>query len=837
MKPFAAIFCVLAATFAASAFVSPRAFVRTIAAEDADETVTRARTKLQERDFQGAVDILQDRLRRQAGDVSAHELLGSALLGLSRNDEAAHHLEIALRRAKLDGKEDRAKVLLPLLMRADALYSKRAQYFERVVDTLCDSAEELNKKGHGERALELVERLPTAVMPGKAAVRVEELLAELRAQFSEVRLDEAATDAPTAGELPLVEYESDHYRFACHLELDVVKRLGTVMDDIHAFYVQVYFDGEAKKAGGGKPTIRVHVDKKSMLKDWAGGSAPEGWWSPGSNEVVTFDTRNTGSERRGSLDNMLVTLFHEASHQFMTLLSKGGFTPAWLNEGTASFFEGTTAMADGRVLWPAAALGRLRNLVTSLSGGSPTARQTIEYEAPGSYGGEYYAFGWGLCYFMQEYEDATTLEYVFRPLYAEYRSRVIQKGGDPMGIFESVFLGKKSPLGHKTFEDFERDWKAWIVGVIDPLNRGDDAARVLRMKRVDRYLAAAEAVKAGGKSKVSETDLLSRALGHIEYVRAKIDGEAKPRGDLLLLQADLLERLKRTAATAPLLEKVLELADSGRFTLDAARYDAIEKRLASLDQKNAALRSTKSKVAGLARAGAALLVEYRAAKPSLLLRSYTFAAFAGGVLKDDAGLLVAADELRNQARDARLLLGTIVELGTNPKRWSTIVTSPPTAFASENHVTFLESVRTAAYIDLDVPISGEYAWRARVQRTKGVEFGSVMGAVVAGNPEGDWQMIGLDENGAVGAWTLVRTGNGGTVLKRTLTLYPKNSIDLEKPLDFDIHVRRDRKIVITIGSEKFETALALDPNVARHVGVFTKNNSVRFENASVEIFP
>jgi hypothetical protein len=832
VKPLAVLFLVLAALPAASAIVSP------LGRSDVDEAVTRAKARVLEKDFQGAVDILQDRLRRFAGDAGAHELLGNALLQLGRNDEAAHHLEVALRSAKAEGKDDRVKSISALLSRADPLAYKRAQFFERVVGTLCDAAEELNKKGNGERALELVERLPPAAMPGKDATRVETLLEKLRAQFTEVHLDEAATDAPAAaGPLPLFEYESDHYRFSCHLEPDVVKRLGTVMDDIHAFYVQVYFDGDATKAKGAKPTIRVHVDKKTMLKDWAGAGAPEGWWSPGGNEVITFDTRNTGTERRGSLDAMLVTLFHEASHQFMTLLARGGSTPAWLNEGTASFFEGTTAMADGRVLWPGAALGRLRNLVASLQSGSPTARATIEYAEPGSYAGEFYPFGWGLCYFLQEYEDPTTLEYVYRPLYAEYRSRVIQKGGDPMSVFEDVFLGKKSPLGHKTFDDFERDWKAWIVGVINPLNGTDENARKLRMKRAEQYLAAADKKDAGSKIKVPDNELLARALGHIEYVRSQIDGEAKPQGELLLMQADLLERLKRTAATAPLLEKVLELADSGVFPLDAARYETIEKRLSKLDQKNSTLRTAKSRVAGLARAGAALLAEYRAAKPSLLLRSYTFAALAGGTLKDEAGLIAAADDLRNQARDAHLLLGTIHELGTNPARWAAVLKSPPKSFASENHVTFLECVRGSAFIDLEVPVVGEYAWRAKVQRTQGVELGSCMGAVIAGNPEGDWTMIGVDENGAVGVWIVERTTRESSNLKRSLTLWPKNTIDVEKPVEFDIHVRRDRRVEIKIGGETLETTLALDPNVARHVGVFAKNNAVRFENASVEIYP
>lgn len=831
MKPFAAILLVLAALPAASALVSrPR-----VAGES--DALVRAKARVLEKDFQGAVDILQDRLRRAAGDTGAHELLGNALLQLGRNDEAAHHLEVALRRARSDGEEDRAKALLPQLLRADPLAFRRNQFFEKVVDTLCDSAEELQKKGHGERALQLVERLPPAVMPGRDALRVERLLETLRAQFSEVHLDEAAKEGPPAGPLPLFEHESEHYKFACHLEPDVVKRLGTVMDDIHAFYVQVYFDGDAKKASAPKPTIRVHVDKRTMLEGWQGGSAPEGWWSPGSNEVITFDTRNTGSERRGTLDPMLVTLFHEASHQFMSLLARGGFTPAWINEGTASFFEGTTAMADGRVLWPEAALGRLQNLVAELKAGTPTARSTVEYADPGSYGPEYYAFGWGLVYFLQEYEDPKTLQYVFRPLYADYRSRVIAKGGNPMGVFEDVFLGKRSPLGHVTFEDFERDWRAWITTVVDPLNRTDENARKLRMQRVDTYLAAAEAVRKNGKTKLGESELLARALGHVEYVRSRIDGETKPRGELLLLQADLLDRLKRSEAVAPLFETVLQLCDSGKFDLPSERREEIEKRLAKLDQRNAPLRAAKSRLSGLVKSGTALLAEYRAAKPSLLLRSYTFAALAGSVLKDEDGLVASANGLRDAARDANLLLGTIHELGTKPDRWVSVTKTPPTRFETSAEGTFLECVRSTGFLDLEVPLAGEYAWRATLESQQAPELGSAMGAVIAGNPEGDWTMVGIDDQGHLGVWILQRTGRDGTVFDRKQKIFPAKPIDVSKPFDLEIHVRRDRRVEIRVGGETLETRLALEPDVARHVGVFAKYHAVRFRNATVEIYP
>jgi len=810
------------------------------AADDAVGAVSRARARIDEKDWQGAVDILREELKRSSGDASEHELLGTALSQLGRLDEAAHHLEIAVRGFQTEGKDDRARQALALLHRADPFQSRRATMLSRIVETSCDSAEGLVKSGDAERALRILERLPPAATPGKQATRVESLLAAVRTQFQEVQLDGATAAKPAAGELPLFEHESEHYRFACRLEPDVVKRVGTLMDDLHAFYVQVYFDGDAKKASAPKPLVKVHVDKAAMAGDWAGGgAAPEGWWSPGSNEVVTYDTRNVSDpNRKPSLDPMMTTLFHEASHQFMSLLAKGGYTPAWINEGTATFFEGTVAMADGRVLWPGVASDRLRDLVRELGAGTPTARDTIAYAGAGSYSVEYYAFGWGLCWFLQQYEDPKTLEYVYRPLYAEYRAKVIQRGGEPMKVFEEVFLGRKSPLGHATFEDFERTWKDWILRTVAPLEETTPEARVARLARVQQYLMAAERAKTDPKSPVGEAELLRRALGDVEYVRARIDKESKPDGELLVTQIDLLERLKRTNAAAPLIERVLDLADEGRFDLDPKRYAELGKRLARIDQRNAALRTARSNAKNLARSAAGLLADYRASKEPLILRSYTYAAIAGNALADTSVLLPAADELRGLARERGLLLGSIRALGENPKRWDKIQSAPPVQFKTEGNVTVIDCVRATSYVDLDVPVTGEYEIRARIVRTAAVEPGSAVGFVVAGTADGDWTMLGFDERGTLGTWRVERTGRGGTSLKRTSTLFPKPPIDPAAPLDLAIRVGRDGRITVTAkGTETLTTTSTLDSGVARNVGIFAKNTVARFESPVVEIFP
>jgi hypothetical protein len=807
--------------------------------DDVVDPLARARALVEAKDWKGAVDLLQDRLRRDAGDASLYELLGGSLLQLGRLDESAHYLELAVRAYAIDGKDDKSRAVLPLLRRADPLSQRREAFFKKLVDTLYDSAEDLADHGHAERALAILERLPAAAAPGKEAAKIDALLEKVQAAFKTVHLDEQAAKKPIDGEWPLEEQESQHYRLSCHLEPDVVKRLGTVMDDIHAFYVDVYFDGDEKKARGEKPTIRVHSTKEKMLEGWSGGAAPEGWWSPGTNEVITFDTR---SQKR-SLDDMLVTLFHEASHQFMTLLSRGGFTPSWLNEGTASFFEGTTAMADGRVLWPGPALGRLRDLSHQLREPDPLgAVKVVSYAGAGSYGAEYYAWGWGLVYFLLEYEDPATLQYVYRPLYSEYRTKVIATGGEPMKVFEEVFLGKTSPLGHKTFAEFERDWRKWILETLEPLYSEGSKARELHLTKVRDYLLAAETLrqKPKDKSKVTEEELVRRALGHVEYVRAHLDKDDKPDGELIVQQADLLERLKRQAAAAPLLEKALDLADQGKFEIDAARYAALEKRLQKIDGKNAALRSARSKTQNLARTAAAILDDYKSAKENLLLRSYSFAAIAGALLQDDKVLLPAADALRARARDAHLLLGQIRAFSAPKNRWKkpSQDASPPNRFAVEGDKIQIDCVRSAMFVDPDVPITGEYEIRVRLARASSDEPGSAVGVVVAGRPDGNWQMVGLDERGTVGIWKLELTGKAGTVLQRMITLFPKPAIDVTKPIDLVVHVARDGRMQIKAGdAEPVEGRVDLDPGVVRHVGVFAKYVDATFTGAVVESYP
>lgn len=786
--------------------------------------------------------MLLEELRRGIVDAAICATYAEALAQLQRQDEAAHWFAEAARRYQEEQNTAPAKQCIAQLRRADPLSTRRDALLSKLATTLADAAADLEKQGHTQRALELLERLPP-IATGKTADKVAELLTRTRATLERLDLDATAgEDGENVPELgpgsyPVHELETAHYKLVANLEPELVERVGALMDSLFGFYVQVFFDGDAARARGAKATIRIHESREAMLRDWQGGPGPEGWWSSGENAVHCYDTRTNGSN---SLDWMLETLYHEASHQFTSLLSQGGFVPAWLNEGTASFFEGTVAMADNRVLWPEAAEGRLRSLCAELSKPNGVrAQQVVAYNSPASYPAEYYAFGWGLVYFLQQYEDPATLAFVYRPLYARYTQAILKSGGNSMQVFEEVFLGAHSPLAHKSFEDFDRDWTRWILNEVRLLNGTDAKARELRLERMQRCLdRAVIAAKEGKSALVSEEELLARALGHLEYVRGKIDKTQKPDGALLVLQAEILERLKRPQAAAPLLEQALELATRGSFDLDEARRAELEARLKKLDSRNAALRAARTRSRELAKSVNGLIDDYVRAQPKPVLRAYTLAAQVAGILRDDEGLRTRANQLREEARTLGLLLGSLRALAGPRAAWKTVFALPPKQFQPESAAITLSSVRLHAEMLSSLTASGEYEVRATLERQGRMELGSSAGLVIAGREEADWHLVGIDDRGQAGIWTVRVTARNGTIPKRVALLKLSKPVAADERIQLRVRVYDSGKIDVQVGERPLVSgSIPLDGGVPRHAGVFVKNGTATWRDAVLELFP
>lgn len=795
----------------------------------------RARERAAQEAWSEVCDLLLPHVARTSGDADAHALLGRALLELDRRDLAAHHLERAAVLFAAAGDRRAQKLALRDLTRADPLNGRRARLFRDATSKVYKAAKKLAEEGHTERALGLLERI-SPVAAGKDVERVETLLERVRKAFEEVDLDQAGSEEGEPGNWPLVTLEGEHYVLEANLEPEVCQLVADTMDDIHGYYVDLYYDGDEKAARSAKATIRVHPTREAMLAGWRGESAPEGWWSPGENRVTCYDTRTT----TGSLDWMLETLFHEASHQFMTLLNRrGGWAPAWLNEGTSSFFEGATAMADRRVLWPDAALGRLRNLVAMLQTGSDevTLEKVIGYSGGGSYPGSYYAWGWGLVYFMQQYEDEESLEYVYRPLYSRYRETITTRGGDSRELFDEVFLGPDSPLGHQTFDEFKRDWTAWILEEVRPLDLAPKPERrALRMARVERYLAAAATVGDSKQGASLRADLLRRALGHIEYIRTRIDGGEHPDVAMIALQARVFEDLGQPASAAPLIELQLDLADEGAWEPDEATYAALEEHLEELDRKNSALRRAKSALRGLSRSARKLLADYEEADESMPLRAYTLAASMGAALGDDE-LLRRADELRAVLREAGLLAGEVHPLAAPRKDWFTIYNAEAKDFTLADDFISLEAVRPAGYVNTALELTDEYRLSATFRRDGTQHRSTCHGLVIAGVKEGDWLVFGLLKGGQAGLWRL-RLSGGGVVTKKieSLRLDPPPADDAD--LEVKVHVTDGRDVEIEIeGCAPLTTALPEDLPEGRFAGIYVKDGATQLVAPVVELFP
>lgn len=805
-----------------------------LGASAASDALTEARALAAAGKWPEVAGRLEEHLRFEVASPQVDDLLGQALTKLGRKDEAAFYFDRALRATPESDKEHPR--LKKRLTEVDPLSPRRDAALVKVTKLLFESARSLHEGGHVERALAILERL-RPIARGTELEEISKLADSIRSATEKVDLDKAGDGERPADGWPEHKFESERYLLRADLEPAVTEKLGRTMDEIFEFYVQIYFDGDRSRLDPRKATIFVHSSHEDMGKSWqGGGQVPGGWWSPGEWQVHCYDTRGDA----GTLDEMLSTLFHEASHQFMTMLAGGGGTPAWLNEGTSSFFEGAVAMADGKVLWPDAAMSRLLSLNAMLSGqrlggSTPSFLDVISYNEPGSYAPEYYPWGWGLVYFLQQYEDPQTLEYSYRPKYIEYRDEVIKRRTHPREAFEKIFVGVGK---HNTIAAFETEWKRWIQQTIYPLHVGMQR-RELRMALVERYLAAANAAAGDKKkAKVSAEELLLRALGHIEYVRAQIDGPDKPDPQLLLLQADVFERVGRAPSTAPLLEQLLEMAGDGRWEASEDDLAKLEKRLFKLDAKNAALRMANARAKGLARTALELVDAYEKAKTPLLLRSYSFASAMSAALGDPEDLKARTEALRARARESGLLRGATYKLAGPDGTWRTIFNSEEKHFSAAPDRISIAGVRPVGRLCAATPISGEYEIRARLTRVGECAVSTHHGLIVSGTTNGDWLVVTIDNAGKL--WLkriLFGTGTGVSDTNVAFLKLPAVPPP-DQPFEFTVHVTPAGSIEVKIGDDgpyPFQAPLAI-PAIG-YVGVYVKYGDLLVENAVIEVLP
>ena len=410
----------------------------------------------------------------------------------------------------------------------------------------------------------------------------------------------------------------------------VLVRCAEAMEQMNAFYRRFFRYG-TEADGKSVPKIALHLFRThdEYLKL---GKGPPVDWSGGQ---FTGDSVETSAD--GGFDGMVGTLFHEAAHQFVALATTAA---GWMNEGLASYFEGSRILANGTVITNLPANHRLFALVEKMERGWMTsASDGIDPAAPSksdppkaatfrivleneyAWGPPWYAPTWGVVYFLWNCQDEADGRFVYRDAFRQYVNASGGKvGKTAIKTFEDVVLAhpqaatkgvaeakaNKAKLP-KTVDDVDDVWKAWLVALRD---------EQIGRRKVERpYLAWA-------RYALTRKDY-DDAVEHFEKGLERDPNDP----DLLLEFAEALVAHDRNKDRAcKLAEQALRVLEAAASP-DAKRLASVESRLSEWDTKRSTLEKTHQELWG-----AALAIARRYAESKHPLLTMHVASVFGGDL-------------------------------------------------------------------------------------------------------------------------------------------------------------------------------------------------------------
>jgi len=263
------------------------------------------------------------------------------------------------------------------------------------------------------------------------------------------------------------ELETEHYKVKTNAGYRVLMTTAHAMEQVQVFYrIFHQYKTNNEKIPIANVWIFKNRDEYKTLGhqpvDWAAGH-----WDGSS--VVTYDPRGEGST--AGLTDLLDVLFHEASHQF-TSLAGGGSVPAWLNEGMASFFEGTRLLSNGKLDWNLVASGRLYPLVDDIKADKHKLADVIQGNVEDYR--VYYPWGWGIVYYLFNAEDAQG-HLIYRASMRDYFQKY--NSDQHLARFVEFFVTTPKVEGVATIEDFEKRFRQWILDLADEDRGKIDVAR------------------------------------------------------------------------------------------------------------------------------------------------------------------------------------------------------------------------------------------------------------------------------------------------------------------------------------------------------------------------
>ena len=291
------------------------------------------------------------------------------------------------------------------------------------------------------------------------------------------------------------ELKGKNYTIQTNMGVEMAEAILSAMEQMNQFYRKIF---DYKKGGGSMRRCEVRVWKTRGEFDTYNpgtGDTVAGFYSPSENSVSTYDPRTAEGFMKQSIEELWTTLYHEASHQFTRMVWKT-LIPTWLNEGTASYFEGAAILPGGFVETNRIPESRLRSVVIQIGGRNPSDPVSVDkldpnpdavdlwdvvtYFAPGSYPGSHYSFGWAMVYFCMNYEN-DSCERVYEPIYKDFMLSYTDSGEEKnVGKrFKKYFVEEAELPGVESYEDLERRWQEWILNLSRIEFGGPEQADVL----------------------------------------------------------------------------------------------------------------------------------------------------------------------------------------------------------------------------------------------------------------------------------------------------------------------------------------------------------------------
>ncbi|HKX46690.1 MAG TPA: DUF1570 domain-containing protein, partial [Planctomycetota bacterium] len=333
-----------------------------------------------------------------------------------------------------------------------AEFAKGRKFYANAVDVYLRCA----GSAHAERALRALDKLYendkalTALLDSGIDVPVE--TEELRKSPEWI----AAEDAKHEDFEEPHEAKSDLYTIRSNSGYLLTHQVLRAMEQMN-YFLREMFDYKTRGGGMRRAFIDIHASKQEFMDAHNLGANIGGFFSPSENRIVSYDSRPQGEP----LSELWNTLFHEGTHQFVHAISPN-LVPAWVNEGTACYFEGTRMLPNGKVEANLIPPNRLESLVQLMDAEAVDVVDVITYFAPGSYSGQFYPYGWGLVYYLRNYEDETG-ERVYLPFFNEYVA-TYQSGGnhDVLERWLDYFVRQPKRPGIDSLETWMAQWEAWI---------------------------------------------------------------------------------------------------------------------------------------------------------------------------------------------------------------------------------------------------------------------------------------------------------------------------------------------------------------------------------------